>query len=96
MEIRGIHGGRVEGTNARHSTSKTSEKSNSPNKASGAETADSHVRSPELLRLSEELKLIPEVREEVVARVSEKLANGDYDTRDAAVRTAETILNQRN
>ncbi len=94
MEIRGIHGGRVEGSNAHHSTSNISKKLDGSQKASGSEAGDAHVRSPELLRLSEELHRIPEVREEVVARVAEKLAQGDYDTRDAAIKTAESILNQ--
>jgi len=94
MEIRGINGGRVEGSNAQHSASSISNKLDASQEASGSELADSHVRSPELLRLSVELQRIPEVREEVVAEIIKKLAQGSYETREAALKTAESILDQ--
>ena len=95
MEIRGIHGGRVGGTTAHHKPTDVSNNPSTSPSVEGSDKADSHTRSPELLRLSELLHRIPEVREDVVARVSQKLAQGDYDNREVAERTAQTILNQR-
>ncbi|MBX3444730.1 MAG: hypothetical protein KF774_20185 [Planctomyces sp.] len=42
--------------------------------------------------LHEQLRGIPDTREEVMARAREKVASGDYLTRPAAEATAEAIL----
>lgn len=51
-----------------------------------------HTTAPEIVRLTETLKDIPEVREELVARIIEKLRAGEYSSRRSAERTAEAIL----
>jgi hypothetical protein len=43
-------------------------------------------------RLTEELRRVPEVREELVTQVSERLTTGHYFTKAAAERTAAAIM----
>ena len=45
-----------------------------------------------LLRLTEGLRQIPEVREDVVSRVQENLRSGQYLSKEAAQATAAAIL----
>ena len=52
-----------------------------------------HQRAPEVVRLTSQLKEIPEVRQDVIARVEKRLNDGVYLTRESAERTAEAILN---
>jgi hypothetical protein len=51
-----------------------------------------HVPSPELLQLLARVRQAPEVREEVLQRVAQKLATGYYHSDEAAEQTAEAIL----
>ncbi|HKI37922.1 MAG TPA: hypothetical protein VKA46_39070 [Gemmataceae bacterium] len=53
--------------------------------------ASTHVPSPELLDLLDQVRQTPEVRKEVLQRVAQRLANGDYLTHEAAIDTAEAI-----
>lgn len=43
-------------------------------------------------RLSEKLSQLPEIREELVAEVAQRLAAGEYLTHEAAQKTASEIL----
>lgn len=95
MQIRGIHSGNVDRLNARHAATDGSKNDISAPKQNGHETGQTHTRSSELVRLSEDLHRIPEVREDVVERVSQKLAAGEYETREAAEKTAEALFKQR-
>ena len=62
---------------------------------SSSEGPDSgRVAAPELMRLAEKLRLEPEVREEVIRNIIERLSNGELLSRDAAVRTAGAILGE--
>ena len=45
-----------------------------------------------LSRLTAELRRVPEVREELVWQVSERLSTGHYSTKAAAERTAAAIM----
>mgnify|MGYP001548677078 CR=1 FL=1 len=47
--------------------------------------------SMSFLRLAEELNRIPEIREQLVARASERYASGFYLTQEAAERTADRM-----
>jgi hypothetical protein len=51
-----------------------------------------HARSPEVLRLAQELRRRPEVREHKVAMAAERLAAGYYLTKQAAEETAGRLL----
>ena len=53
--------------------------------------ASSHVPSPELLDLLEQVQQTPDVRKDVLQRVSQRLQSGYYLTRAAATQTAEAI-----
>ena len=64
--------------------------------AAGAQpppAASAHVPSPELLDLLDRVKKAPEVRQDVLAQVAQRLSNGYYNTRAAATKTAEAIQN---
>ena len=95
MEIRGIHEGRVTGTDARNATSNVLKRPISNREGGSKSRPDSLSKSSEFMRLAEALHRVAEVRAEVVARAAQKLASGAYDTRDAAEQTAESILNHR-
>jgi hypothetical protein len=56
-----------------------------------SQAASTHVPSPELLDLVDRVKQTPEVRAEVLQRVRQRLASGQYLTRKAALQTAEAI-----
>jgi hypothetical protein len=51
-----------------------------------------HASAPEINRLAQQLKALPEVREELVTQVVAKLRDGHYSTRKSAEKTAEAIL----
>ena len=51
-----------------------------------------HVPSPELSQLRESLQTSPDVRPEVLARVSSLLQSGYYFSAEAAVQTADSML----
>lgn len=51
-----------------------------------------HVESPGIVRLTQQLKELPEVREELVAQTIAKLREGYFSTPESAERTAEAIL----
>jgi len=62
--------------------------------AAGAQpppAASAHVPSAELLDLLDRVRMAPQVRQDVLARVAQRLAGGYYNTRDAATKTAEAI-----
>ena len=64
--------------------------------AAGAQppTASSaQVPSAELLDLIDRVKKAPQVRQDVLARVAQRLSSGYYNTRAAATKTAEAIQN---
>src|SRR5437867_3819434 len=52
-----------------------------------------YASAPELARLVDAVRQTEDVRPGVVGDVSRRLASGVYDTREAAQRTAEAILN---
>lgn len=52
-----------------------------------------HQRAPEMVRLVSQLKEIPEVRQDVIARVEKRLRDGVYLTRESSARTAAALLN---
>ena len=52
-----------------------------------------HLRAPEMVRLVSQLKEIPEVRLDVIARVEKRLSDGVYLTRESSERTAAALLN---
>ena len=52
-----------------------------------------HQRAPEMVRLESQLKEIPEVRLDVIARVEKRLSDGVYLTRESSERTAAALLN---
>lgn len=52
-----------------------------------------HQRAPEVVRLVSQLKDIPEVRLDVIARVEQSLSDGVYLTRTSSERTAAVLLN---
>lgn len=56
------------------------------------EQASEHVPAPEVQSLSSQAQQIPEVREDRVTDIGQRLAGGEYLTRDAAVRTADALL----
>ena len=95
MQIRGFHSGNVDRLNARHAATDGSKKDISAEKQNAQDAGQTHTRSAELQRLSEDLGRIPDIRADVVERVSQKLAAGEYDTREAAEKTAEALLKQR-
>ena len=51
-----------------------------------------HSVTSEVIRLADTLRRIPDVREEVVARASERYASGYYLTQEAAEQTADRLL----
>jgi hypothetical protein len=68
----------------------------SAEEATGAHHAKSHIiersTAPEILDLVQQLKVLPEVREELVTEAGAKLRDGHYSTRKNAEKTAEAIL----
>ena len=50
------------------------------------------AESPEIVQLTQQLKSLTEVREELVAQTVAKLREGHYSTRKSAEKTAEAIL----
>ncbi len=61
------------------------------NSQSASQVAARHTPSPAMIRLAAKLEGIPEVRDDVVARVSQQLDTGYYLTKDAAAKTAEVL-----
>ncbi|GIW78959.1 MAG: hypothetical protein KatS3mg105_0766 [Gemmatales bacterium] len=64
--------------------------------AANVHHASSHIRSEELQRLIDGVKELPEVRNDVLARVSERLKTGFYFTPQAADQVAQAILRTEN
>lgn len=58
----------------------------------GKASVQAAPNSTTLSRLTTELRRVPEVREELVSQVSERLGTGHYFTRAAAERTAAAIM----
>jgi hypothetical protein len=94
MQIHGFHSGNVDRINARHAATDGSKKDISAPQQNASDVGQTHTRSPELLRLSEALHRIPELRQDIVERVSQKLVAGEYETRESAEKTAEALLRQ--
>lgn len=51
-----------------------------------------HSEAPEIVGLTQQLKAMPEVREELVTEMIAKLREGHFSTRKSAERTAAAIL----
>ena len=51
-----------------------------------------HSEAPEIAVLTQQLKAVPEVREELITQTIAKLRQGQLSTRKSAERTAEAIL----
>ena len=51
-----------------------------------------HSQAREIVGLTEQLKALPEVREELVSQALLKLREGHFSTKESAERTAEAIL----
>lgn len=60
--------------------------------ASGELARSGHIAASEIVRLTDALQRIPEVREEKVAEVAARLAAGNYVTPESAEKTASAIL----
>jgi hypothetical protein len=58
-----------------------------------APVSSSHVPSPELLDLLDQVRQVPEVRREAVMRAVQRVASGYYLNRAAAEQAAESIQN---
>ncbi len=54
--------------------------------------ATDHSNSPEIQRLTQQLREIPDVREDVVQAVAARIAEGEFATREAAEKTAAKII----
>jgi hypothetical protein len=54
--------------------------------------AGDHVPAPEVERLTEQARQEPEVRQDRVDDASTRVAEGEYFTRDAALRTADALM----
>ena len=54
--------------------------------------ASEHTAAPELLRLTAQLRDLPEVRGDRIKEVMQRLADGEYLTKEAARKTAHAIL----
>ena len=63
-----------------------------PPHVGGAKANQEMPKTTSLLRLTEGLRQIPEVREDVVSRVRENFHSGQYLTQEAAQATADAIL----
>jgi hypothetical protein len=50
--------------------------------------------SREITRLAAELRRLPEVRDDIVTLVSQRLAAGEYETKQSASETAEAVLRE--
>lgn len=73
------------------SSSTGSETSRSPE---GSQDVSTNAPDSELADLLARLRELPDVREEVVSEVEEKIRNGSLMTREAAEKTAREILEQ--
>ena len=60
--------------------------------ATQADQPGEHVPAPEVQHLAALAAQEPEVRENKVNEAAQRLANGDYLTPDAALRTADALL----
>lgn len=60
--------------------------------ASTSLEAAPHEQDPDVVRLAEQARLLPEARPEVVAAALDRLGRGDYLTRAAAAQTAARLL----
>lgn len=49
-------------------------------------------RSSEIRELTERMRSLPEVRDELIATVQQRMLNGEYETRQAAQSAAAAIL----
>ncbi len=54
--------------------------------------ASTHAPSAELARLLDSLRQVPQLREEVVREVAQRLSAGELNTRAAVERTVDSIL----
>lgn len=59
--------------------------------AADTRKAAEHMSAPEIVQLVSRLNTIPEVREQRIAEITERMSRGEYLTRDAAERTATSI-----
>lgn len=66
--------------------------------ASGSAAKEStdvqHARDAEVVQLVQKLKDAPEVRPDLVSLVKQKLASGEYNTRQSAEQTVAAILGE--
>lgn len=60
--------------------------------SSGLDEASTYTSAPELVQLLELVHQTPDVRQELLRRVAERVANGDYLTSQAAQETAEAMI----
>lgn len=97
MHIHGPHDGQNLDANAIRHSSDSSKSGKIPSQsAAGHPAADTpnaaeHTSAPEIVQLVSRLKTVPEVRDQRIAEVSERLSRGEYLTRDAAERAAASI-----
>jgi hypothetical protein len=96
MDIRGISSGNSNGNGVSRVRGNTTKIDNaaasSGHQHSGGEV--SSTSSFETVRLAEELRRLPEVRKEVVTEVSQRLAAGEYETKQAAIEAASAFLEE--
>jgi Anti-sigma-28 factor, FlgM len=59
---------------------------------SGLEEASSYTSAPELVHLLELVQQTPDVRQELLRQIAERIANGEYLTSQSAAETAEALL----
>ena len=80
-------------SSTRQSIKADSSHSNKPPHVGGSESVNDLRGATLLSRLTAELQQTPEIREDVVSRVRENLASGQYLSKQAANETAAAILN---
>ena len=98
MDIRGIPNEKVNANDAyehQRKVSRADSKEASPQQGHSSLASDvGRLPSSELVRLAATMKRIPEIREDVVSQVKERMKSGYYMTREASEKTAE-VLNQK-
>ncbi len=87
-------------TNAASQTQQSQQaKASSATTESSSLAATSESRfspTPDLQRLLAAVRELPDVRTDVVAEASNSIANGEFETRTAAVQTASAIVDEPN
>ena len=98
MDIRGIPNEKVNANDAfehQRKVARTDSKEASFQQGHANLVSDvGRLPSSELVRLAAALKGMPEIREDVVSQVKERVKSGYYMTREASEKTAE-VLNQK-